>query len=235
MNSSKTVNLKNDYPYESFVNLYMDAWKSGIKGLTSYRQGTMLSVLEKEGSNNRPTSIIDSQAPKRDDELLCDIKKVKVQGEGWTIFVGLLNGKPYEIFGGLSKYVDIPNKYKTGKILKIGDSVYNLILGEDEDKMVVKDIANIFENKNHGAFTRILSLSLRHGTPIQFVVEQLQKDKYSEITSFSRVMSRVLKTYIKNGTKSVSEKRCPSCGAEGSLIYDTGCPICKNCGYSKCN
>ena len=101
--------------------------------------------------------------------------------------------------------------------------------------MIIKDIANVFENKNYGAFTRILSLALRHGTPIQFLVEQLQKDKHSEITSFSRVMSRVLKSYIKNGTKSVSDKYCPQCKSEDSLIYQEGCVLCKNCSWSRCS
>jgi ribonucleoside-diphosphate reductase alpha chain len=240
MSTSKTVNINNDYPYEMFRNLYLDAWKSNIKGITSYRAGTMTSVLEKNNSSHRPSSIIDAVCPKRNSELLCDIKKVKVQGEAWTFFIGLLNNKPYEVFGGLSKYIDIPNKYKTGKIIKNGkdqDGItsYNLILGEGDDQMIIKDIANIFENKNYGAFTRILSLSLRHGTPIQFIVEQLLKDKYSDMCSFSRVIARVLKIYIKDGIKSMLNKICPVCKAENSFIYQEGCSLCKNCSYSCCS
>lgn len=241
MNSSKTVNLNNDYPYESFKNLYLNAWRMGIKGITSYRKGTMTAVLEdssvKKKEKNK-LAIEYTSPPKRPLELSCDIKKSKIDGEAWTIFVGLLGGQPYEIFGGLSKYVDIPNKYKSGKIVKNGKNsegitAYNLVIGEGDDQMIIKDIANIFENKSYGAFTRILSLSLRHGAPIQFIVEQLQKDKNSTMTSFSKVMSRVLKSYIKNGTKS-SDKICPECKSENSIIYQEGCMLCINCGHSKC-
>jgi ribonucleoside-diphosphate reductase alpha chain len=186
--------------------------------------------------NTRPATIKYSMAPKRPNELLCEIKKVKVQGEAWTIFVALLNNLPYEIFGGLSKYVDIQNKYKFGKIIKNGKiegiTTYNLIVGEDEDQMTIKDIANVFDNPNFGAFTRILSLSLRHGVPIQYVVEQLQKDKHSDITSFSKVMARVLKSYIKDGTK--ASDACPSCGDSGGLKYQEGCLSCSLCNFSKC-
>lgn len=245
MNTSKTVNIPKEYQYEDFKNLYLDAWKSNIKGITSYRKGTMTAVLEDVStttsisSENRPKEIVAAFAPKRNQELVCDIKKAKIQGEAWTIFVGLLNGQPYEVFGGLSKYVDIPNKYKTGKIVKNGkdsdgNATYNVIIGDNDEQMVIKDIVNVFENKNHGAFTRILSLSIRHGTPIQYVVEQLQKDKNSDMTSFSKVMARVLKTYIKDGTKSNVANKCPSCGTANSLVYQEGCPMCSSCGYSKC-
>ena len=187
--------------------------------------------------NKRPQDISQLSAPKRPNELPCDIQKVKVQGEQWTMFVGLLNGKPYEIFGGLSKYLDLPNKYKAGKIIKNGKvnglSTYNLSVGENDDAMLVKDIANVFENKSYGSFTRLLSLSLRHGTPLQYVVEQLSKDKHSDLTSFSKVISRVLKSYIKDGTISTSDKVCPTC-KENGLVYESGCLSCKSCGYSRC-
>lgn len=188
---------------------------------------------------NRPNDISYSYAPKRPLELPCDIKKARVGKEGWTMFIGLLNGKPYEVFGGLSKYIDIPNKYKTGKIVKNGKdedglSTYNLVVGEGDDEMIVKDVSNVFENKNYGAFTRTISLAMRHGTPIQFIVEQLSKDKYSDMTSFSTVMARVLKSYIKDGVKSSSEKKCPNCGEVGTLIYESGCLSCKSCLWSRC-
>ena len=178
-------------------------------------------------------------APKRPLELVCDIKKVKVQGEQWTIFVGLLNEKPYEVFGGLSKYLDLPNKHKTAKIIKNGKvdglSTYNIVVGEGDDAMTIKDIANVFENKNYGSITRLLSLSLIHGINLQYIVEQLSKDKHSELTSFSKVVARVLKTYIKDGTISTSVKTCPACKSSTGLVYQAGCVSC-SCGeYGKCD
>lgn len=194
-------------------------------------------LTSKSSTQSRSDDIAYTSAPKRPKELVCDIKKLKIKGEQWTMFVGLMNGKPYEIFGGLSKFVDIPNKNKVGKIAKEGkggSTKYNLIIGEGDDEMVIKDIANVFENMNHGSFTRLLSLSLRHGVPLQYVVEQLQKDKHSDITSFSRVMARVIKEYVKDGTVSSGEKKCPQCGAENSLVYKSGCLGCKECLYEGC-
>ena len=223
--------------------VYMKAWESKCKGFTIYRDkcrtGVLISESEsKANQSGRPGDIVNLMAPKRPTDLNCDIKKAKVNGEAWTIFVGLMNGKPYEVFGGLSKFVDIPNKNKVGKIVKNGKSpegltTYNLEIGDSDDKMIVKDIANIFENKNNEAFTRMISLNLRHGTPIQFVVEQLTKDKFAEMTSFSKVIARVLKSYIKDGLK--SSVKCEDCKAENTIIYQEGCMTCTSCKWSKCN
>jgi ribonucleoside-diphosphate reductase alpha chain len=121
---------------------------------------------------------------------------------------------------------------KNGK--KDGVATYNLqIPVGDDDQLLFKDIVELFANPNHGAFTRSLSLALRHGVPVQYIVEQLQKDKHSDMQSFSRVLSRVLKSYIPDGTKSSSDKKCPSCGSE-SLSYKEGCVTCESCGHSKC-
>jgi ribonucleotide reductase alpha subunit len=244
---SKTCNLPNSASKDLVSQVYMRAWESGCKGFTIYRDGCRTGVLVSEETakknkpaNERPEAIENSPAPKRPLELPCDIKKAKVNGETWTIFVGVLNGRPYEVFGGLSKYVDIPNKHKNGKIVKNGKNsdgltTYNLVIGDSpDDQMTIKDISSIFENKTHEAFTRMISLNLRHGTPIQFVVEQLTKDKYAEMTSFSKVVARVLKSYIKDGSKTAAEKKCGSCGAEGTLIYQEGCISCTQCKWSKC-
>lgn len=241
---SKTCNLPENVSKEVVSQVYMRAWEKGCKGFTVYRDkcrdGVLIDNSEaKKVKDARPLDIAISAAPKRPIELICDIKKAKIQGEQWTIFVGLLNGKPYEVFGGLSKYVDIPNKFKIGKIVKNGKvediTTYNLILGENDDQMLVKDIANVFDNANYGAFTRTISLALRHGAPTQFVVEQLQKDKHSDITSFSKVIARVLKNYIADGTKSTIERRCSSCGKENSFAYQEKCLTCTSCGWSKCS
>ena len=243
---SKTCNLPSDATKETVSKVYMRAWESGCKGFTVYRDGCRSGVLvaidnDKKleiDKNGRPTNINYIMAPKRPDELSCDIKKAKVQGEEWTLFVGLLNHKPYEVFGGLSSYIDIPNKFKFGKIIKNGkvngNSTYNLSIGDGEDTMVIKNISSVFENKTFEAFSRSISLNLRHGVPINYIVEQLHKDKNSDMTSFSKVIGRVLKSYITDGTISTGEKVCPQCQAENSLTYQEGCLSCKNCTFSKC-
>ena len=97
--------------------------------------------------------------------------------------------------------------------------------------MVIKDITNIFNNTTYATFTRTLSLALRHGTPVQFVVEQLLKGTDEDLFSFSKAASRVLKHYIIDGT--TRDKKCLDCGAS-DLIYQEGCMLCKSCGSSKC-
>lgn len=240
---SKTCNLPEDVSKEVVSQVYMRAWERGCKGFTVYRDkcrdGVLISSpVEKKDEQGRPFNIELVMAPKRPAELPCDIKKVKIKGEAWTIFIGLYHGKPYELFGGLSKFVDIPNKNTTGKIVKNGKvdglTTYNLVVGEGDDQMLIKNIANVFENETYGAFTRTISLALRHGTPVQYVAEQLLKDKHSEITSFSKVAARVLKSYIADGTKTSVERKCPDCGSENSFIYEDKCIKCKNCTWSKC-
>lgn len=236
---SKTCNLPNDATEELVNKVYMKAWESGCKGFTVYRDGCRSGVLVSENTKKQD-EFVQTTAPKRGKEMVCDIHQVNISGDAWTILVGMYKNKPYEIFGGLSKFVHIPKKFKEGLIVKTtkkknGGSVYELHYGEDKNDLnIIKDISDVFENPTHGAFTRTLSLALRHGAPIQYVVEQLQKDdKDSDMYSFSRVISRVLKKYIVDGTKT-TDKKCENCGAENALIYKEGCKTCVSCGHSKC-
>jgi ribonucleoside-diphosphate reductase alpha chain len=181
------------------------------------------------------SSFKENRAAKRPQALHCSIHQTKIKGEAWTILVGLLENKPYEVFGGLSKYIEIPKKHKAGMLIKNGKvdgiATYNLVCGADEDQFTVKDVVNVFENTTQGAFTRIISLSLRHGAPVHFVVEQLSKDKYSDITSFSKVIARVLKNYIPDGVE--SSIQCPDCQSS-NVIFESGCAKCLDCLMQKC-
>lgn len=189
---------------------------------------------------DRPKSFKKSLAPRRPKTLVCDIKKANIKGESWTFLIGLFDGKPYEVFGGLSKFIEIPTKHKSGELVKNGKvdglTTYKLYLGEGDDQIVINDVANVFENANYGAFTRMISLAMRHGTPVQYIVEQLQKDKFSDITSFSRVMARVLKGYIVEEEKveESSKPKCVNCGSSNVVFVD-GCSSCRDCLYSKCS
>lgn len=240
---SKTCNLPKDVTKELVSQVYMAAWKSGCKGFTIYREGSRDGVLisKEESKANSTPKIIEHSAPKRPVEIPCEIHHTTVQGEKWAIFVGLLDGKPYEVMGGLANFVQIPRSVKTGKIVKRNGpknpkAQYDLHFGpEGDDETIIKNIGNVFQNQVHGAFTRTISLALRHGTPVQFIVEQLTKgsDEDSDLFSFSKVVSRVLKKYIPDGIKPASTKSCPNC-ENGQLVYKDGCPICLSCGYSKC-
>ena len=246
---SKTCNLPNDVTREVVADVYMTAWEAGCKGFTVYRDGCRTGVLvqdppkeEKKSVDDQPETMVENHAPKRPKELPCDIHRINVKGsegqESYLVLVGKLEDRPYEIFCGLSSHVEVPKKAKVGMLIKNGKkdgvATYNLqIPVGDDDHLLFRDIVELFSNPNHGAFTRTLSLGLRHGVPVQYIVEQLQKDKHSDMQSFSRVLARVLKGYIPDGVKSTSDKTCPECSSN-SLVYKEGCVTCSACSWSKC-
>lgn len=223
---SKTCNLPEDVTKDVVSNVYMRAWEKKCKGFTVYREGSRTGVLVSKKFNI-------NNAPKRPDDLECDIYHMTVRGEKWNMFIGLFDDKPYEIFAGLAEYVSIPRSRTKGTIKKNGK--YNVHIGEGDNEIVIKDLARVFENKTESAFTRTLSLALRHGAPIQYIVEQLEKgaDKESDMFSLSKGLMRCLKTYIKDGTKP-SLKECKQCGSE-DLAYMEGCISCNSCAWSKCS
>jgi ribonucleoside-diphosphate reductase alpha chain len=285
---SRTSNLPKNASHSLISDIYIEAWKSGCKGFTVYRDGSRTGVLltgetttawfegipteelekclevgranmgkmpekyinflgeveielkKRSGEfDERPVKVLDVHAPKRRNQLECDIHRVNVKGESYTVLVGLLDDKPYEVFCGLSEQFELPKKIKKGLIIKNGKkdgvATYNLKIPVGDEYMLFKDIVNIFDNPTYGAFTRTISLALRHGVPIQFLVEQLRKDKHGDFTSFSNVIARVLsKNYIKDGTKVTEEKTCSSCNS-AALVYQEGCVLCTNCGHSKCS
>jgi ribonucleoside-diphosphate reductase alpha chain len=229
---SSTINLPKGTPSEVVGNLYMKGWRLGLKGLTVYVDGSRSGVLVKDTKLNGKFEHVN--APKRPEELPCDIHNVSVKGEKWTIFVGLMDGLPYEVFGGLAEDIEIPDKYKTGTIIKASrfkkaPNRYDLRL----NGVVIRNIVKHFDNPTYQVHTRMVSLGLRHGARPSFLVEQLLKDPDNDLTSFSKVLSRVLKKYIVDGTEVTSDKTCNICGGEG-LIYQEGCVTCSNCGSAKC-
>jgi ribonucleoside-diphosphate reductase alpha chain len=232
---SKTCNLPNNVDVSLVSNVYMRAWKKGCKGFTIYRAGSRAGVLiENEGDDKK--QIDDKKSSDRPKELPCKIHHMQVKGEAWTVLVGLHDGRPYEVFGGLSSQIEVLKKYDVGIIIKNSrkttNSTYDLRLGNGEG-FLIKNIVEQFDNPNQSATTRLISLILRHGASIELVVDQLQKDKNADMFSFSKCISRVLKTYIKDGT-SVKGKACPNCSST-SLAYIEGCMTCTKCSWSKCS
>lgn len=239
---SNTTNVPNDVTVETIAELCQHAWETGCKGVTVYRIGSRDGVIvkEKKDAKEPQAGIVETQAPKRPKELPCDIHRTSVQGENYLVLVGLHGDRPYEIFAGLQEHVEVPKKVKKGVLIKNGKNkdgvvTYNLKIPiGDDDEMVFKDIVNLFDNPNHGALTRTISLALRHGAPIHYLVEQLRKDKHSDFFSFSSVIARTFsKNYIPDGTKATIEKTCGECGST-QLTYQQGCVCCMSCGNSKC-
>lgn len=228
---SNTTNVPEDVSVDVVKDIYMTGWESGCKGVTVYREGSRSGVLVSKTSHFKQ-----HHAPRRPLELECDIHQVNIKGEAWTVLVGLYEGKPYEIIGGKSKYVDIPKRYEKGVVVKhprkTMNSIYDLKI-ENGDVITIKDLANAFDNPTQSALTRVISLALRHGTPIQYVVEQLQKEKGSDMFSFAKSIARVLKGYILDGTATGIVKSCESCGST-EFAYQEGCVSCKSCGWARC-
>jgi ribonucleoside-diphosphate reductase alpha chain len=246
---SNTTNIPKDMPLETAKEIYMRGWESGCKGVTIYREGSRDGVMTAVGETKQdtPQGISENHAPKRPKQLPCDIHRASVKGEKYVVLVGKLEDHPYEIFCGLSDHIEIPRKSDKGMLLKNGKvngvATYNLSIPiGDDDELLLKNVVEIFDNPVYGAFTRSLSLALRHGVPVQYIVEQLRKDKNSDMTSFNRVVARILsKAYIEDGTSAVSfEKMCPGDRADGTpcgstnLAYQGGCVTCMECGNSKC-
>jgi len=232
---SNTTNIPTETTVDDVKDIYMSGWEAGCKGVTVYRDGCRTGVLVSENERNDFST---QSAPRRPEELTCSIHHANIKGEAWTILVGLMDGKPYEVMGGLQKYIEIPKKYRKGIIIKhpykTKNSRYDLRIGKNGDEILIKDIVSVFDNPNHAGFTRTISLALRHGAPIHYVVEQLQKDVEMDMFSFSKVIARVLKTYIKDGTIPDSTV-CINCSAEDTMVYQEGCVACTSCGHSKCN
>ena len=239
---SNTTNLPNDADVETVKKVYMRGWELGCKGVTVYRDGSRSGVLvsteESKADPRESGKIASVSAPRRPEEMPCDIHQANIKGEAWTILIGLLNGKPYEVIGGLSEYVEIPRKHTAGvmrrRVRKSVPSKYDLVVGTNGDEFVIKDVVRVFDNPNHSAFTRTLSLALRHGVPVQYMVEQLQKDKDADLFSFAKVIARCLKKYIADGTKASNGVFDITCCDNPNIVYQEGCATCLNCGFGKC-
>ena len=239
---SNTTNLPSDVDIETVKQVYMTGWELGCKGVTVYRDGSRAGVLvASETTDEDPREageIITRSAPKRPEEMECEIHQANIKGEAWTILVGLLEGKPYEVIGGLSEYVEIPKKHQSGRIRrrprKSMPSKYDLVVGTNGDEFIIKDVVKVFDNPNHSAFTRTISLALRHGVPVQYMVEQLHKDKDADLFSFSKVIARCLKKYIADGTKASNGVFETACCDSPNIVYQEGCATCMNCGMAKC-
>jgi ribonucleoside-diphosphate reductase alpha chain len=233
---SVTTNLPEDISVEKTKEVYETSYEEGCKGATIYRQGSRSGVLNQE-SNTGSSGIQHTDAPERPETLPCNIHQVRYNGDNWKVLVGRLDGDPYEVFavqtggdtGVQFRFVDSDNQsIDKGVIRKHGGGVYDL---ESEDgRVIIEDIADYAPDDEVRGLTRMMSLNLRHGTPIEYVVEQLEKAN-GTIASFSQSVLRALRAHL---DVEPDTDNCPECGVN-ALQYKEGCVTCSNCGYSKCN
>ena len=235
---SSTINLPRGTKPETVSGIYLEGWRHGLKGITVYVDGSRDGVLISKDSNTkiditeRPEKIVRLQAPKRPKILDAEIHHHTVRGEKWIAIVGLLDGDPYEMFGGYSESIHLLKKYKQGKLKRRGQGKYDLSIPIGDEALVIRDIIGTFNDSEIGWTTRLVSTSLRHGVPIQFLTQQLQKD--GTLNSFNKVVARVLKKYIKEGEKVKSSAKCGFNCESPEFIYTEGCISCV-CGWTKCS
>lgn len=243
---SVTVNLPNDVD-EALVNrLYVEAWRSGCKGCTIYRDGSragvMVSVSKKEKKADTPTPAPHAEVVEvRPRELECDVVRFQNNKEKWVAFVGLLKGHPYEIFTGLQddeEGISLPKTVVKGRIIKQtledGSHRYDFQFENKRGyKTTVEGLSEKF-NPEYWNYAKLISGVLRYRMPIENVIKlvgSLQL-KSESINTWKIGVERALKKYIVDGTKAKG-KVCPVCGQE-TLVYQEGCLICTNCGTSRC-
>lgn len=238
---SVTINIPNSATKELVHDIYMTAWKAGCKGCTIYRDGSRSGVLvsvDNNANNAKASSnsyiLANGKRSKRKPVLPAQIYTFRIKGEYWCIFIGIDNGKPYEVFAfkptedefnQLQQMVDTD---VTTTITKVKKKVYRL--GDNCSFIkAYNDIIKRFDMDEQQTITRLYSTMLRNGVNLDEIVDQTEKST-AALSSFCKAIGRALKTFIAEGT-SLYEK-CPQCG--GNLVKFDGCTRCKNCGFSKC-
>ena len=242
---SVTINLPNNVSEELVNDLYVEAWRCGCKGCTVYRDGSRSGVLlatdkkkKKEDCNCMQPPVIVSTRPR---ELEADVVRFQNNREKWIAFVGLLNGRPYEIFTGLADDEEglmLPKNVSKGTIIKSydedGKKHYDFQFKNKRGyKMTIEGLDGKF-NPEYWNYAKLISGVLRYGMPIDQVIKLVQGMELNSesINTWKNGVERALKKYLPNGTQAKGQK-CPNCGLE-TLVYQEGCLICTNCGASRC-
>ena len=244
---SVTINLPNDVSEELVGQLYEEAWRSGCKGCTVYRDGSRTGVLEgikekkkEEKKDDKTCVCFDNKVRVRPAELECDVVRFQNNKDKWIAFVGLKDGVPYEIFTGLAddeEGILLPKSVTKGKIIRVvqedGTKRYDFqFVNSRGFKTTMEGLSYKFD-KEFWNYAKLISGVLRYGMPIDQVIKMissLQMDSES-INSWKVGVERALKKYIQDGTV-VQGQVCPNCG--NALIFEEGCMHCRECGYSRC-
>ncbi|MCX6249344.1 MAG: adenosylcobalamin-dependent ribonucleoside-diphosphate reductase [Bacteroidetes bacterium] len=239
---SVTVNVPNNTKEEMIGNIYETAWKEGCKGMTVYRDGSRAGVLvnnDKREEKEDLSEFRETRAPHRPEKLESEIVRFKNNHEKWIAVVGLLNGRPYEIFTGKADDFWAPSWVQKGWIIKTRpDSINSRYDFQFEDrqgyKITIEGLSRSF-NIEYWNYAKLISGILRHGMPLPFVVNIISKLHFEvdSINTWKNGVERALEKFIPNGTKA-AERACPKCNETQGLVYQEGCLVCRSCGYSRC-
>jgi ribonucleoside-diphosphate reductase alpha chain len=239
---SVTINMPNDVTEELVGECYMEAWKAGCKGVTVYRDGSRSGVLisnaekKEEPGEGAPTPF----PTERPQTLEADVVRFQNKKDKWIAFIGLIDGRPYEIFTGFADDEDgilIPRWVNEGLIIKNreadGSSRYDFQYKNTRGyKTTIEGLSFKF-NPEYWNYAKLISSTLRHGMPIEKVVDLISSLQLDEaINTWKAGVARALKRYIPDGTEAAKQK-CQNCGST-NLLYQEGCLTCKDCGSSKC-
>ena len=219
---SSTLNLPNDVTDAEVSEIYMALYEHGCKGGTIYRDGCRTGVMIKD-TPTEVTTINKNDAPKRPAELPAIVANTSVQGNNWVVVIGLLGDNPYEIFAFPHSRINCTD----GVVTKLGGGSYTLTCN---DKMIIENIPADMTTDEQRALTRLISLALRHGADVKYIVEQLGKAG-GTVADFTAAINRIIKRTLPDGTE--IKAKCGDCGST-TVVLQEGCLSCYQCGSSKC-
>ena len=238
---SVTVNIPKETSKEVVSTIYQTAWESGCKGCTIYREGSRQGVLvsNSEAKKGSDDDFTEHRAPKRPKRLEAEIVRFRNEKEDWIAVVGMYENRPYEIFTGKADSFLLPKWVERGWVVRTkeaGDehARYDFqFLDRDGYKVTLEGLSRMFKPE-YWNYAKLISGVLRHGMPIPNVVDLISKLTFDvdSITTWKNGVARALRRYVQDGT--VSDELCPDCGQK-TVVYNSGCKHCTNCGWSKCS
>lgn len=239
---SSTINLASDVTVDSVGDIYVDSWQKGLKGITVYRDGSRSGILVSTDQKTKEQTITSTETltAKRPDRIVAEIVRFHNDSEKWLAVIGLVDGRPYEIFTGQMKDAfNLPQWVEKGWVTKNrnddGSSRYDFQYIDSEGyKITIEGLSRSFD-KEFWNYAKLISGVLRHGMPIPYVVDLVQNlNLYDDhINTWKNGVARALKRFVPEGTEAL-DKKCPNCNDPDGLIFEEGCLKCKSCGDSKC-
>lgn len=236
---SVTVNVPENTTVSTVEDIYKTAWESGCKGITIYREGSRSGVLVTKSKDT--TVFKETTAPKRPQSLKCNILRFKNMHEDWIAFVGVLDGRPYEVFTGLNEDFLVPTWITEGEIHKVkeqGNTRYDFSYIDKQGFATIKQGLSRSFNTEFWNYAKLISGILRHGMPLTSVIDIVEKLQVEQdfISTWKKGVVRALSPFVANGM--ATSKMCPDClkkSEENKLVFSDGCNVCPVCGYSKCS